>query len=80
MGASEYENLSMQEPVLVRGGPVKETKHFLAEIKLLSAIDHQNICSLLAYSCSAGMGWMIFECPVYGDLNSYLKQLPVLIR
>ncbi len=70
----------MQEPVLVRGGPVKETKSFLAEIKLLSSIDHENICTLLAYSRSAGMGWMIFECPVYGDLNSYLKQLRIIIR
>lgn len=80
MRAGEYENLRMQEPVVVRGGPIKETKNFLTEIKLLSSIDHENICSLLAYSCSAGMGWMIFECPIYGDLNSYLKQLPTSIR
>jgi len=71
---NDYENSAMQQPVVVRGGPVKEIRSFQTEIKLLSTINHQNLVSLLAFSCSNGTGWMIFECPVYGDLNSYLKQ------
>ena len=71
---NDYENTAMQQPVVVRGGPVKEIRSFQTEIKLLSTIKHQNLVSLLAFSCSNGTGWMIFECPVYGDLNSYLKQ------
>ena len=64
---------------MVRWGAVEDMDNFLGEIRLLSSIDHSNICTLLAYSYSAGMGYMIFECPIYGDLNSYLKHLPLPI-
>ncbi|XP_046642063.1 discoidin domain-containing receptor tyrosine kinase B-like isoform X2 [Daphnia pulicaria] len=71
-------NVLIQKPVMVRWGAVKEMDHFMDEIRLLSSIDHPNICFLLAYSYSAGMGYAIFECPIYGDLNSYLKHLPLI--
>ena len=77
---SDYENMSMKQPVVVRGGPIKEPKNFQAEIKMLASLQHPNVCSLLAYSNSSGTGWMIFECPVYGDLNTYLKQQSTEMR
>lgn len=74
------ESVSTRPPVVVRGGPVKETKNFQAEIKVLSSLQHENICRLMAYSHSNGTGWMIYECPEYGDLKTYLKQQTVELR
>ena len=65
--------------LLVRGGRFVDFQAFRTEVRMLTTIRHQHICSLLAFSLSqadGNNGWMIFECPVYGDLNSYLKQLP----
>ena len=63
------------QTVVVRGGAMRSDGGFGAELRLLASLRHDHVWPLLASSVSDATGWMVFQFPQYGDLNTHLKRL-----